>query len=91
MAKLGEAKRLIDYLYKPVKYKGKLYKNNSGKYELGNDHHYSCGSGMEVLLSDNWHDAPYWARSRIEHDGEDYYLVGHQDLFLEVLTARIRG
>lgn len=91
MEKLDEANRRIEYLNKPVKYKGKLCRNNSGKYELENGHHYSCGSVIEVFISDDWHDAPYWARSRVEHDGKDYYLVGHKDMSLEGLPARIRG
>ena len=88
--KLGEAKRRIDYLIKPVRFTGTLFKNNSGKYELENGHYYSCGSNIEALISDDYHESPYWARSRVEYEGDDYFIVGFKDTSLEGLTARVR-
>ena len=91
MEKLDDAKDRIDYLNRPIGYKGKLHKNESGRYELGNGHYYTSGSRIEVLVSDDYHnERPYWARSRVEHDGVDYYLVGFKEISMEGITARVR-
>lgn len=91
MEKLGDAKRHIDYLRKPVRFTGILFQNSSGKYELKNGHYYSSGSNIEVLISDDYRELPYWVRSRVEYDGDDYYIVGFKDISLEGLTARVRS
>lgn len=90
MEKLSDAKRHVDYLSKPVKFTGTLFQNSSGKYELKNGHYYSSGSNIEVLISDDYRELPYWVRSRVEHEGDDYYIVGYKDTSLEGLTARVR-
>ena len=90
MEKLDDAKRRIDYLNKTVKYTGKLHKNESGRYELENGHYYTSGSSIEVLISDDYHEAEYWAKTRVEHNCEDYYLVGYKNISLDGLIARVR-
>ena len=91
MEKLSDAKRHIDYLCKPIQFTGTLFRNSRGKYELKNGHYYSCGSNIEALVSDDCRESPYWIRSRVEHDGDDYYIVGCKDTSLEGLTARVRS
>ena len=49
-----------------------------------------CGSPLEALIADECRDVPYWARTRLEHDGTDYYLVGHSKTSLDGLTVRMR-
>lgn len=91
MEKLNDAKRHIDYLNKPVRFTGTLSQNSSGKYELKNGHYYLCGSNIEALISNNYRESPYWIRSRVEHDKDDYYIVGFKDTSLQGLTARVRS
>jgi hypothetical protein len=51
---------------------------------------FSCGQGIEALIKDDYHDNEYWVASRIEHNGEDNYLVGYYHIALEELTVRTR-
>jgi len=90
----------LSYLQRSVKYTGQLHKNFQGRYELDNGHYFTSGSCIEVLLcdetyqtydeNDNTVSHPYWTVTSIEHDQTDYYLVGHKNVKLEGLTARIR-
>lgn len=82
----------IDYLGKPIAYSGTLHKQDNGRYKLG-EYELTSGNCLEVLapsdlLSGNGWE---WTKTRIEHNGTDYYLVGYSDLVLEGLTARVRG
>ena len=52
--------------------------------------YYCCGSRIEALVTDEYHDGPYWTRTSVEHDGEDYYLVGNMDISMNGLTVRVR-
>lgn len=61
---------------------GKLYKNDCGKYEIDDWEWFSCGSVIELCLCGTW------VRTRIEHDGNDYYAVGLKGLKLDGLLAR---
>ena len=47
-------------------------------------------SGLEVLIYDDFEERYSWVASRIEHNGQDYYIVGLRDTKLEGLKARIR-
>ncbi len=42
-------------------------------------------------MTDEYHDVPYWGRTVIEHNGEDYYLVGYKGLSMKGLTVRVRA
>lgn len=90
MDKLADVGDKLSYLSWPVVETGRLRKNEVGKYETAHGHYYSCGSRIEALVSDDYHESPYWARTRVEHDGTDYYLVGHRDVSLNGLTVRVR-
>lgn len=96
--KLDDISHTINYLNRPIKEEGFLHKNRNGKYEI-NGHELSCSCGIEYLATDDWHfkydeegryvETPFWCTSRIEHDGEDYYIVD-ADVELEGLKVRIR-
>lgn len=87
--KLEVAKNRIDYLNKPIQDIGELRKNNRGRYELGGEE-FSCGSSIEVVLYDEYYEKENWVRTRVEHNGKDYYLVGYRDIPMQGLKVRIR-
>lgn len=99
LTKLEEISHTINYLSRPVKKEGFLHKNRNGRYEM-NGHEFSSGCGIEYLATDDWHcrydengnyvQTPYWCASRVEHNGEDYYIVGTKNIDLERLRVRIR-
>ena len=90
MRKLAEAGCGIEYLSRPVKEMGFLHRNNDGEYKTGQGHPYRSGSLIEVLLQDDTHEVPCWVLTKVEHDGEDYYLVGYEDIPMEGLNVRVR-
>ena len=90
MEKLADVEDCIRYIGQPVLKTERLRKNASGRYETGSGHYYCCGSPIEALVTDDHYDVPYWVRTSVEHDGTDYYLVGHRDVCMEGLTVHIR-
>ena len=62
---------------------GKLHKNERGRYELDEETQFVCGSVIELKVCETW------VKTRIEHDGTDYYAVGLRGLKLDGLEARI--
>lgn len=100
LSKLDDVSHTLNYLTRPIKAEGTLHKNSNGRYEL-KGHELTSGSGIEYLTTDDWHMAyndnddyvptPYWKASRIEHNGNDYYIVGADNLdTLENVRVRIR-
>lgn len=90
MSKLLEVHNNITYLSAPIQEVGRLHKNASGRYETETGYEYSCGSTIEALVEDDWHDVPYWVQTRIEASNGQYYLVGFRDVPLDGLQVRIR-
>lgn len=88
--KLADVEDVLRYLSRPVQRMERLHKNASGQYETSSGHVFHCGNRIEALVSDDYHEGSYWSRTRVEHDGTDYYLVGHRDVSLNGLTIRIR-
>ena len=86
---LENAKRDIDYLNKPIAYTGYLQKNSRGRYETG-DKEYTSGNGIEVLIYDDFYEKNRWVKTRVEHNGKDYYLVGYGNISMQGLKVRIR-
>lgn len=68
---------------KEIKNTGNLYKNQRGRYEL-NGTELTCGDRIELYVVGKW------VKTRIEHDNNDYYAVGHRDVNLNGIRARIR-
>ena len=50
---------------------------------------FSCGSPVEALIYDE-EGSPRWVCTRIEHNGEDYYLYGYRSISLNGLIIRER-
>lgn len=106
LEKLADVTHTMNYLKRPVTREGVLVKQENGRYALHSaehmhDHEFTSGSGIECLLTDDWHTAydpatdeyvqtPYWFASRMEHNGTDYYIVGASINELEGLKVRIR-
>ena len=89
--KLADAQERIAYLTRPIVETCRLRKGTSGKYRTAQGVFYNCGSSIEALVTDEYHDVPYWTRTVVEHNGEDYYLVGYKGLSMNGLTVRIRA
>lgn len=80
----------IESLDKRIVTEGYLYKNINGRYEIDPNHYFTSGSPIEVLAYDDFHELNIWIRTRIEHNGEDYYAVALPDIPLNNLNARVR-
>lgn len=90
--KLADIQGWIDYLNLPIKYESRLFENESGRYETDREDYYTSGHLIEFLCEDeDRHEHPYWCRSRVEYNGERYYIVGHKNLPMEGVTVRVRG
>ena len=79
------------YLTSPVSGEYQLTLLPNGRYGFfdGNIHTLSCGKAIEAKLHDR-HGRPCWVKSRIEHDGNDYFLWGYPGIPLAGLTIRER-
>ena len=88
---LADVQEYISYLTRPITEVSRLRKGTSGKYRTAKGHFYDCRSTIEVLVTDEYHEVPYWTRTVVEHNGEDYYLVGYKGLPMDGLTVRVRA
>lgn len=89
MEKLDDVKMDIDYLNRPIKNIGILQKNNGGRYEAG-IREYISGSGIEALIYDDYSERDCWVKTRVEHHGKEYYLVGYRNISMQGLKVRWR-
>ena len=80
----------ISYLSAEISTEGILHKKENGRYEL-NSIELTCGHGIEVFMYDECSYRYDWYITRIEHNGQDYYAVGHSEVCLEGIKARIRA
>lgn len=66
----------------------------SGRYGYsdkdGKEHSFTCGKPLEAKVYDPYHQ-PRWVRTRIEHNGSDYFLWNYPSIALSGLTVRERG
>lgn len=97
--KLDEVQSTLAYYDRPVREVSQIYKNESGRYETEKGHYFTSGSSIEFLRTedfynedtDTWEPVEIWTASRVEHNGQDYYIVGYSDLTLSGLKVRVRG
>ena len=72
MSKLEDVQRQIKWMNKPILSEGILVKNSINRYEIqGTEIEFSSGSPLDVW-NEEWNQ---WETTRIEHNGEDYYIV----------------
>ena len=88
---LADVQEYISYLTRPVTEVSRLRKGTAGKYRTAKGHFYDCRSSIEALVTDEYHEVPYWTRTIVEHNGEDYYLVGYKDFPMDGLCVRVRS
>ncbi len=65
-----------------------LRKNNYGRYEIDSRTEVHCGDVIEIRIHPNGSEQGKWEKVQIEHDGNDYYAVGHKELCLQGLWVR---
>ena len=88
---MADVQEWISYLTLPITEVSILRKGINGKYRTAHGHYYDCRSYIEALVTDEYHDVPYWTRAVVEHNGEDYYLVGYKDIPMQGLKVRVRA
>lgn len=88
MEKLNDVRSTLKYLNSPVLSEGQMFLNTQNCYELKgkNGKVYHCGDIIE--FKDPFNNC--WTVSRIEHNGNDYYIVGYKELSLQCLRVRNR-
>ena len=90
MRKLADIGGSIEYLFRPVQESSILCKDENGEYRTEKGYYYRSGSLIEVLLQGEPGEVPCWVQTKVEHDGEDYYLAGYDDIPMEGLRVRVR-
>ena len=90
MRKLADAGCSIEYISRPVKEVSSLHQSEDGEYVTGQGYRYRSGSLIEVLLQDDSQEFPCWVLTKVEHDEEEYYLVGYEDISMEGMNVRMR-
>ena len=88
---VADAEEYISYLIRPIIEVSRLRKGIAGNYWTARGHYYNCCSSIEALVTDEYHDVPYWTRTTLEHNGENYYLVGYKALSIEDLRVRLKS
>lgn len=89
--KLADVQEYVSCLTRPITEVSILRKGTAGKYRTAKGHYYDCRSNIEALVTDEHHEVPYWTRTVVEHNGEDYYLVGYKNLSMNGLRVRVRS
>ena len=85
--KIWNAYQLLDRINKPVVAQGQLTKNANGRYEV-NGVELTAGEYIEYYEAE---DGGCYLPSRVEHSGEDYYIVAlGRDKSIQGLQVRIK-
>ena len=90
MGKLADIGGSIEYLFRPVQEISTLHKDETGEYRTEKGYCYRSGSLIEAFLQEDTHEAPCWVQTKVEYDGEDYYLMGYEDIPMKGLNVRVR-
>ena len=90
LRKLADIGGSIEYLFRPVQETSTLHRDESGEYRTEKGYCYRSGRLIEALLPEVDGEIPHWVQTKVEHDGEDYYLAGYDDIPMEGLHVRVR-
>ena len=88
--KLADVHSQLNYLARPIKYTGRLFKNHEGRYQTKQGDYWTSGKIIEVLVFDEGLETYRWTKTRMEHDGDDYYLVYFKGIPMDGLQVRVR-
>lgn len=80
---------IIDYLNCPVDEESTLFLNSQGNFECS-FRTFHCGDRIEFYCYDEFDEKYKWYISRVEHDGEKYYIVRHRNVNMNGLRVRCR-
>ncbi|KAA1180891.1 DUF5348 domain-containing protein [Paenibacillus sp. B2(2019)] len=86
--KLNDVRHIIRQVTSPVIEEGIVRKNSSVRYELPSGDYFTSGSTIEYFFTYSDGESR-WIYSRIEHIGEDYYIVDNSNIQLEGLLVRV--
>ena len=90
---LSEMHSLLSYLQTPASPEYVLERFKNGRYgyrdKEGSRREFSCGQTLEAMITDSF-GCLRWVKARMEHDGNDYFLMGHRSVPLAGLTVRER-
>ncbi len=59
-----------------------LSKNEQGRYALPNGEYFTTDDDIEAFIQDQW------IKTTVDHNHEDYYLVGYPGISLQGLMAK---
>ena len=90
---LSEMHSLLSYLETPASPEHILDRFKNGRYGYrdinGSRREFSCGQTLEARITDSF-GCLRWVKTRMEHDGGDYFLMGNRSVPLTGLTVRER-
>ena len=87
--RLERINREINYLSKPIVGEYTLWRNEADRYECEVQEFYSGGT-IECYVYDSFYERYKWIITRVEYNGDDYYLTADESTPLEGLKVRIR-
>ena len=87
---LSQVTEYIDRLNRQIVFIGQLHKNANGRYSLGESIEFTCGSELEYLESDDYHENAYWKYSTVEAKDGEYYLTANPKTQMEGLMVRVK-
>lgn len=87
LEQIDSLSRSIKWVTSPVAAEGRLVKNNRDRYEIeGTEIELTSGSTVDA-----YDDDERWRTTRVEHNGEDYYIVGlGRDTKIHDVLVRVR-
>lgn len=88
---LDDVRYALQYLRRPVIETSRLHRDAGGRYQTDSGFVYTAGTAIEALITDEYHDRPYWSASRVEYADGRYYIVGYNNVTLDGLLVRRRG
>lgn len=99
LGRLEKIQDSLSYYKRPVQEVSRISRNEDGRFETERGHYFTSGNAIEFLRTEQifnygtgeYEDADIWTKSRIEHNGMDYYIVGYPDVPLPGLQVRVRG
>ena len=84
---------LLSYLETPASPEYVLEKFPNGRYGYrdgeGSCREFTCGQTLEARMNNSF-GRQRWVRTRVEHDGSDYFIMGYGSVPLSGLTVRER-